>query len=24
LQHVLAEADNILGPLLIGHDVEVI
>jgi uncharacterized protein YlxP (DUF503 family) len=24
LQHVLAEADNILGPLLIGHAVEVI
>jgi hypothetical protein len=24
LQHVLAEADNILGPLLVSHGVEVI
>lgn len=24
LQHVLAEADNILGPFLVGHSVELI
>ena len=24
LQHVLAEADNVLGPVLVGHGVEII